>query len=141
MAHESPILLFDGVCNLCNGFVNFLLDREREARLRFAAMQSPAGQALLGRHGLPLADYRSMVLIDAAGLHQKSAAALRLLAGLRPPWSWLRVLAVVPAPLRDTVYDLIARHRYRLFGRRRECRVATPALRARFLQEAPAQCR
>ena len=134
MADQPPILLFDGVCNLCNGFVNFLLEWEQDSRLHFAAMQSSAGQALLRHHDLPLTDYRSMVLIDDGKLYRKSAAALRLLRGLRRPWCWLRVLAVVPAPLRDRAYDLIARHRYRLFGRQHQCRVPTPALRQRFLE-------
>lgn len=130
---SPPLLLFDGVCNLCNGFVDFLLRRERDSRLRFAAMQSPTGQALLQQHGLPLGDYRSMVLIDADGVHQKSAAALKLLAELRFPWPWFGVFRVVPRPLRDGVYDVIARNRYRLFGRQQTCRVPSPELRRRFL--------
>lgn len=130
---SEPVLLFDGVCNLCNGFVNFLLDREREPRLRFAAMQSPAGQALLREHGLPLEDYRSMVLIEDGQLWQKSAAALRLLGYLHRPWPYFRVLRGVPTPLRDWVYDQIAQNRYRLFGQQAQCRLPDPALQARFL--------
>ncbi len=131
---EHPILLFDGVCNLCAGAVRFAITRDRDARLRFTPLQSPVGQDLLRRHGYEPDALDTVVLIDAAGAHVRSTAALRLLGQLPAPWRWLGPpLLLLPRRLRDVVYDFVARHRYRWFGRRDACLVPTPELRARFL--------
>ncbi len=131
---EHPILLFDGVCNLCAGAVRFAIARDREARLRFASLQSPIGQELLRRHDYEPDAIDTVVLVDAAGAHDRSTAALRVLGQLPAPWRWLGPpLLLVPRPLRDAVYGFVARNRYRWFGRRDECLVPTPELRARFL--------
>lgn len=131
---EHPILLFDGVCNLCAGAVRFAIVRDREARLRFTPLQSPLGQELLRRHGYEPGAVETVVLIDAAGAHDRSTAALRLLRHLPPPWRWIGPpLLLLPRRLRDAVYDFVARHRYRWFGRRDACLVPTPELRSRFL--------
>ena len=131
---EHPILLFDGVCNLCAGAVRFAITRDRDARLRFTPLQSPVGQELLRRHGCEPDALDTVVLIDAAGAHVRSTAALRLLGQLPAPWRWLGPpLLLLPRRLRDAVYDFVARHRYRWFGRRDACLVPTPELRARFL--------
>ena len=131
---EHPILLFDGVCNLCAGAVRFAITRDRDARLRFTPLQSPVGQELLRRHDCEPDALDTVVLIDAAGAHVRSTAALRLLAHLPAPWRWLGPpLLLLPRRLRDAVYDFVARHRYRWFGRRDACLVPTPELRARFL--------
>ncbi len=131
---EHPILLFDGVCNLCAGTVRFAITRDREARLRFTPLQSPLGQDLLHRHGYEPGAVDSVVLIDAAGAHDRSTAALRLLRHLPAPWRWIGPpLLLCPRRLRDAVYDFVARRRYRWFGRRDECLVPTPDLRSRFL--------
>jgi predicted DCC family thiol-disulfide oxidoreductase YuxK len=129
----GPIVFFDGVCNLCNGAVNFLLDRDREGRLRFAPLQGRAFEELRARNpGLPRLD--SLVLADEHGLHIRSAAALGVCRYLRPPWKWLGSMGlIVPRPVRDWLYDRVARNRYRWFGRRESCRLPTPELRARFL--------
>ncbi|MCI0573316.1 MAG: thiol-disulfide oxidoreductase DCC family protein [Myxococcaceae bacterium] len=137
MAGEEPagrVVLFDGVCNLCNGAVNFIIDRDPEARFRFASLQSPVGATLLERHGLKVqAEPESMVLLEGGHLYVRSTAALRIARHLRGAWRLLYVLLLVPRPLRDAAYRFIARHRYRWFGRTEACRVPTPALRARFL--------
>jgi predicted DCC family thiol-disulfide oxidoreductase YuxK len=133
MADAHPVLLFDGVCNLCHGAVRFVLDHDREARFRFAPLQSDVARALLARFELDPNALDSMVLIDAAGAHARSDAALRTARWLGAPWSWLRVLAVIPRPLRDAVYDFIARHRYRWFGRKDACPLPRPEWRERFL--------
>ncbi len=131
---EHPILLFDGVCNLCEGAVRFAITRDPAARLRFAPLQSELGRALLLQHGYDPAAIDAVVLVDAAGAHDRSTAALRLAGHLRAPWSWLGPpLLLLPKRLRDGVYDFVARHRYRWFGRRDACLVPTPELRARFL--------
>jgi predicted DCC family thiol-disulfide oxidoreductase YuxK len=130
----GPIVFFDGVCNLCNGAVNFLLDHDRDRRLRFAPLQGRAFERLRSEHpGLPELD--SLVLADASGVQVRSGAALGICRYLGWPWKWLgRVGLLVPRPLRDWVYDHIARNRYRWFGRRETCRMPTPELRARFLE-------
>ena len=132
-ADPNPILLFDGVCNLCNGAVRFAIARDPRARLRFAPLQSDAGRALLLRHDLPPDALETVVLVDGEGVHTRSTAMLRLLRELGPPWSWLWPLVAIPRPLRDALYGWVARNRYRWFGRRAECMIPTPEQRARFL--------
>jgi predicted DCC family thiol-disulfide oxidoreductase YuxK len=133
MESEAPIVFFDGVCNLCNGAVNFLIDRDRAGRLRFAPLQGRTFEAV--RLANPwLGEVDSLVLADAAGVHVRSAAALGLLRYLGGPWRLLGGLGrLIPRPLRDWLYDRVARGRYRWFGRRDACRLPTPELRARFL--------
>ena len=130
---EHPIVLFDGVCNLCDASVRFVIDRDRTGRIRFAPLQSEAGQALLQRFGLLGADLDTMVLIEGDRIHTRSTATLRVARLLRRPWPLLAVFLLVPRFLRDFVYRAIARRRYRWFGRTEQCRVPTPELRERFL--------
>lgn len=127
------LLLFDGVCNLCNTTVNFVIDRDPAGYFRFAALQSEAAAPHLARYGLDAAVLDSVVLIEDGRVYRKSTAALRVARRLRGAWPLLRLLLAVPRPLRDAVYDLVAANRYRWFGRRDACRIPTPALRARFL--------
>lgn len=134
---KAPVIvLFDGVCNLCNGVVRFIIRRDPEGCFRFAAQQSEVGQALLERYGIPqhqaLAD--SVVVIAEGRAFLDSDAALEILRRLRG-CGWLYALRHLPKPLRDGLYRLVARNRYRLFGRRTSCAVPTPELRARFLEE------
>jgi predicted DCC family thiol-disulfide oxidoreductase YuxK len=129
-----PVILFDGVCNLCNGFVQFVIARDPAARFQFAALQSDSARRLLARvDGLGQVP-DSVVLVDRGRVYTRSSAALRIARGLPFPWSLARALIVVPRPLRDWVYDRVARHRYRWFGRKDTCMVPTPDLRARFLE-------
>jgi predicted DCC family thiol-disulfide oxidoreductase YuxK len=130
---EPPIVLFDGVCNLCNGSVQFLLKRDPEGRFRFAALQSDAGRRLMAEHGLDVDALSSVLLIEGGRVWQESSAALRIASHLPGAWKLLRVFAVVPRPLRDAVYRWIARNRYRWFGRTETCWLPTPELEARFL--------
>ncbi len=126
------MLLFDGVCNLCNGAVDFVLRHERAPTLRFAALQSAAGVELLRAHRLSEA-LETMVLVEDGRVSVQSTAALRAARHLRAPWSWAYALLILPRPLRDAVYRIVARNRLRWFGERETCRVPTPELRARFL--------
>jgi predicted DCC family thiol-disulfide oxidoreductase YuxK len=128
-----PVVLFDGVCNLCNGVVRFVIERDRAARFRFAPLQSDLGRTLRQRHGLDPDAVDTFVLIDADGAAIRSTAVLRILRGLGAPWRWLYPLHVLPLPLRDALYGLVARNRYRWFGRRETCPVPTPEQRSRFL--------
>jgi predicted DCC family thiol-disulfide oxidoreductase YuxK len=129
----EAIVLFDGVCNLCSASVNFAIDRDPRGRIKFASLQSPLGQQLLTEHGLSTTDFDSMVLITGGRAYTRSSAGLRMLSKLRMPWPLVYPLLVVPAPLRNLVYRLIAHNRYRWFGRQEQCRVPTPELRERFL--------
>ncbi|MBX3201270.1 MAG: thiol-disulfide oxidoreductase DCC family protein [Labilithrix sp.] len=144
-APGAPVVLFDGRCNLCNGTIQFIVDHERAATLRFAPLQSDVARAVLeqafGRDEARRlvggatgdGDPDSVVLVDGARGYTHSTAGLRIAAHLRAPYRWLLALLLVPRPLRDLVYRWIARNRYRWFGKSETCRVPTPALRARFL--------
>jgi predicted DCC family thiol-disulfide oxidoreductase YuxK len=130
---RDGIVLFDGVCNLCNGAVQFLLTRDPRGELRFAALQSDAGRAILAWAGLTRADCDTMVFLERGKIYTRSTAVLRIARHLRRPWCWLAAALIVPAPLRDWLYDRLARNRYRLFGRREECMLPRPELLRRFL--------
>lgn len=129
----SPVLLFDGVCNLCDWSVQFVLDHDEEGRIHFASLQSDAGRALLASCGLNPGVMDSVVFVEGGRCSVRSDAALRVARHLAPPWRWIAALAAVPRPVRDRAYDWVARHRYRWFGTRSSCRVPTPQTRARFL--------
>ena len=129
---DSPVILFDGVCNLCNASVDFILTHDPKGRFRFAALQSERGESLLRAHGLET-DLKTIILLDEGRIYTRSDAALRIAAGLSGPWSLLRLLLILPRPLRDLGYRLIARYRYSWFGKRKDCRLPSPAERDRFL--------
>ncbi len=130
---RAPVILFDGVCGLCQGWVQWVLIHDRRALFRFAALQSRVAGELLATAGVtgPLPD--SLVLVVDGAVHTRSGAALRVFGSLGLPWSLLRVLLLVPPFVRDWTYDLIARHRYRWFGKTEQCLVPSAAHRARFL--------
>jgi predicted DCC family thiol-disulfide oxidoreductase YuxK len=130
---DGAVVLFDGVCNLCNGSVQFIVRHDPAGRFRFASLQSEAGQALLRRHGLDPADLFSVILVEGGRAYARSDAALRIAWGLSGPVRAAGVLRVVPRPLRDAVYGWVARNRYRWCGRREACMIPTPELRSRFL--------
>lgn len=130
---DEPILLVDGVCNLCNGFVRFVADHERAPMVRFAALQSEVGRDLLRRHGLPVETLESVVLLDGEGAHTRSDAALRVARYLRQPWASSWHLRWIPRVLRDAVYDFVALYRYRWFGRQDVCTLPRADLAPRFL--------
>lgn len=127
-------ILFDGVCNLCNGFVRFVIERDSGAHFRFAALSSSAAARLLGEAGVkpPLPD--TIILIQDGAVYYRSDAPLRIARGLKFPWPLAYGLVVVPRFVRDRVYDFIAARRYRWFGRREACMVPTPELQRRFLE-------
>jgi predicted DCC family thiol-disulfide oxidoreductase YuxK len=129
----APLILFDGDCNLCNGAVQFVIRRDPLEHFRFASLQSAAGRAALAAAGVTGSLPDSIVLVRDGKVATKSGAALAIARGLRLPWPLLTVFWLVPYPLRDLVYDWIARNRYRWFGKREECWVPTKELRERFL--------
>ncbi len=132
------MILFDGVCNLCNGFVQFVIERDPAAHFRFASLQSQAASAMLRAHhstrdrsDIP----DSVVLVEGDRVSTQSTAALRVARRLGFPWNLGYVFVIVPKPFRDAVYAWVARNRYRWFGKRDVCMVPTPELRGRFLSD------
>lgn len=132
-APDRPILLFDGVCNLCDQSVQFVLDHEPEGRIQFASLQSDVGQELLTEHELDGNDIDSVVLIEQGRAYTQSDAALRVASRLNGPWKWIALGRFVPRVLRDWAYRYVARNRYRWFGTRDACRLPTAETRSRFL--------
>jgi predicted DCC family thiol-disulfide oxidoreductase YuxK len=132
-AIQQPVVLFDGVCNFCNGTINFLIRQDRKKVLRFAALQSAAAQTLLSRYGLPQQDFNSFVFLHRGKVYQRSAAALKLASHLPWFWQWTQVFWLVPPFIRDGLYTLIAKNRYRWFGKKEACRVPTREMQERFL--------
>ena len=133
---RHPVILFDGVCNLCHGAIRFLVRHDTGGVFRFAPLDSPIGQALLRDHGLPTEDHDSFVLVDADGAHRRSTAALRVARRLDAPWRFAWTARLVPRRLRDAAYDLVATYRYDAFGRRDSCTVPEPEVRERFADRA-----
>ncbi|MFD1735092.1 thiol-disulfide oxidoreductase DCC family protein [Bacillus salitolerans] len=131
---KNPIVLFDGVCNLCNGAVQFLLKHDKKEKLRFASLQSPKGQELLQSFHLPTADFNSFVLIKNEKYYVKSNAALQICKELGGLYSLLTILWIIPSPIRNVLYDGIARNRYKWFGKKDQCMLPTPELKKRFLE-------
>jgi predicted DCC family thiol-disulfide oxidoreductase YuxK len=129
----NPIILFDGVCNLCNGSVKFILKRDKTGLFRFAPLQSQAGHAERKRLGLDTDKMPSVVLVEGDRSSIRSTAALRIAKLLGWPYQAAYALILLPRPLRDLGYDLIAANRYRVFGKREACMLPTPEIRARFL--------
>jgi predicted DCC family thiol-disulfide oxidoreductase YuxK len=129
-----PVILFDGVCNLCHGSVRFVIERDPHGHFQFAPLQSETATTLIGGLADPVAMPDSIVLVDDEHLYVRSTAALRIARRLRFPWPLLWGVMAVPRPLRDWVYDVIARHRYGWFGKRDTCMVPTKEIRDRFLE-------
>ena len=130
-----PILLFDGHCNLCNAWVQFIVKRNPAKTIRFASLQSKAGRALLDEHKIAQNYLDSLVLIEEERFSVSSSAALRTLSYLSTWESQLKLLLVLPRPLRDLIYRFVARYRYKWFGRREQCMIPTAELNERFLPD------
>lgn len=130
---KHPVVLFDGVCNLCNGFVQFMIRRDPDAHFRFASLQSEAGKQLLEAHGLDTNNIDTVVLIDNGQAYLRSDVALRVVAKWGGLWPALQVFSILPRSFRDRVYDFIAARRYKWFGEKEQCMIPTPELKSRFL--------
>jgi predicted DCC family thiol-disulfide oxidoreductase YuxK len=133
----APVLLYDGVCGVCNSAVQTLLRLDPHGSLRFAALDSDFARAVFDRHP-DIHDVDSMVFVDAPGRPEervavRSGAALRAADYLGGPWKLLKVVRIIPAPLRDWLYDRFADIRYRVFGKHDSCPLPAPEVRARFL--------
>lgn len=133
----APLVLYDGVCALCNWAVRFILDHDAEGVFRFAPLQSDVGRQWQERFGLPVDALDTVILVQDGRAFVRSEAAFRILRQLRTTWRFLTVFQLLPAFVTDAVYRLVVRWRYRVFGRYEACPLPPPEVRRRFLDVAP----
>lgn len=133
MAENGSILLFDGVCKLCNRLVIFIINRDRHAKIRFAPLQSPSGIVILKKTGLSVYEINSIVFIEGESFFLKSSAVLHIFKTLGGGWRLFYGFIIIPKFIRDYFYNIIARHRYRIFGKRETCMVPVSDIEQRFL--------
>jgi predicted DCC family thiol-disulfide oxidoreductase YuxK len=133
MENNKSLILFDGVCNLCNSSVQFILLRDKKDRFRFASLQSDYGQSILKQYNLPTEQFDSLALVENGKLYKKSSGALRIARRLNSLWPMLYAFIIVPPFIRNFVYDFIAKNRYRWFGKKEECMLPRPEWRQKFL--------
>ena len=131
--NSQRIILFDGVCNLCNGWVKFVIQRDNKNHFKFTPLQSESGKQLLIRFGYETAKLSSIILIGKKKLYHKSDAVLEIFFILGGFWKAFYVFKILPLSLRDWMYDVVARYRYKLFGRQETCMIPTIDMRSRFL--------
>jgi len=131
---DAAVVLFDGVCNLCSGFVQFVYPRDPEEKYWFASLQSEVGQALLAEHDLPTDELESIVLIEDGESYVKSAAVIQIATGLGGRYRLFSPFRHVPASVRDRVYDFVADHRYHWFGKKDRCMLPSGDVESRFLE-------
>ncbi len=130
---DISIILFDGVCNLCNSSVNFIIDHDKKNVFRFASLQSDAGQTLLKKFNLNTNDFNSIILVENDKFYERSSAVLKIVKKFPGLWKLLYLFIIIPPSVRNFVYDIIADNRYKWFGKRESCRVPTPELKEKFL--------
>jgi len=133
MGKEYKIILFDGVCNLCNSSVNFVIKRDKKDVFRFAALQEPAGLELIEKYGIDTSKTDSIILIEDGKVYYKSTAALRITKHLGKAYPLLYGFMIIPNFIRNWVYDYVARNRYKWYGKKESCMIPTPELRSKFL--------
>jgi predicted DCC family thiol-disulfide oxidoreductase YuxK len=133
-AFSPPVVLFDGVCKFCNGSVNFILRRDRRGQLKFASLQSDYGRTVLNKHGKYSDAMDSMMLVEGDRLTVKSTAVIRISKYLGGAWPLCMITLVVPRFVRDFLYDIIAKNRYRWFGKYDTCRLPDPEFEDRFYE-------
>jgi predicted DCC family thiol-disulfide oxidoreductase YuxK len=131
---QNPVILFDGVCNLCNGSVLFILNRDPSGIFRFAPLQSETGKNLLSKFVLPNDKFDSIILVENNEYYLRSTAALKILQRLGALWKTVYVFMLVPRPVRDYIYDIVARNRYKWYGKRAECMIPSSDIESRFLE-------
>ena len=132
-AEKHAVVLFDGVCNFCNGTVNFVIEHDRANYFRFAPLQSEVGQKFIKEYELNSPGLDSVIVIEDGQAFTHSTAALKLIRRLSGIWSWAYIFIIVPKFIRDFFYKLFAKYRYRLFGKKDVCMMPTPEVRAKFL--------
>ena len=132
--HPRYILFYDGICSLCDASVNFVIDHDRTGKIVFAPLQSDLAREMLPLHTVNMTEPETIFYLEEGILYERSTAALRVARHFGRPWNWIAtILRVVPRPIRDAIYNWIARNRYAWFGRLDACRIPTPELKSRFL--------
>ena len=131
---NHSIIFFDGVCNLCNGFVQFVIRRDKSAKFKFASLQSEAAENTLKAFNFPLDELRTIVLFQNGKIFLRSRAVLRIASQLGGAWKLAALLYVFPSFFSDAVYNLISKYRYKLFGKKDSCMIPTPELKSRFVE-------
>ncbi len=131
---NKSIILFDGVCNLCNNSVQFIIKRDSKQRFLYASLQSDAGQSILLQFQLNNSDFDSIILIENEKVYQKSTAILKIFKHLGIGWKLSYGFIIIPRFIRDGVYAFIAKNRYKWFGKREVCMIPTKELKMRFLE-------
>lgn len=132
MLIEPPIILFDGICNYCNSMVNFIIKQDKRKLIMFGTLQSETGQNLLDKFDVPK-DIDSFVFIEKETAYLQSTAALKVMKHLPLYWQWTQAFWIVPKPIRDGIYNFIAKRRYKWFGKKESCMIPTQDVRSRFL--------
>lgn len=130
---DKSLLFFDGVCNLCSGFVQFVIERDPEAKFRFASLQSEAGQQVLQDMNMSKSELGTVVLLKAGKTYTHSDVALEMSLELGGLWTLFYVFKIIPKVVRDRIYDWVAANRYKWFGEKEACWLPSPDLQARFL--------
>lgn len=130
---HNTIILFDGVCNLCNGAVQFLLKRDKTKQFMFASLQSDAAKYILLQYNVKKLSMDSIVFIEDGKIYQKSTAVLRIIKYLNWPWTMISVASLLPLRFRDKMYDFIAMNRYTWFGKKDTCIMMLPEYKNRFI--------
>lgn len=130
---NSKIVLFDGICNLCNSFVQRIIKNDSKDLFRFASLQSSFGQGFLKDYNLERQDFKTLVLLENNKYYTKSTAVLRIGKELRGIYKLSVILLWIPRPIRDFVYDIISKNRYRWFGKQESCWLPTPGLASKFI--------
>jgi predicted DCC family thiol-disulfide oxidoreductase YuxK len=132
---NKTLILFDGVCNLCNGTVNWLIRKDSQDQFRFVALQSDLGRKIIHYIGVDTSKTDSIIWYKPGEAYfYKSSAALKIAGQIGFPWQLLQIFSILPASLRDAVYDLVARNRYRWFGKKASCMMPSPELKSKFLE-------
>lgn len=129
----ETIILFDGICNLCNSSVQFIIKRDPKGHFKFASLQSETGQFLLNQYGISK-EIDSIIVIENEKVYIKSSAALRICSRLNGIWRYLSILRVLPPFIRNFVYDMVAKNRYKWFGKKESCMLPTSEMKKRFLK-------
>ena len=130
---SHPIILFDGVCNLCNGFVQFVIKRDKKELFHFGALQSQKAQQLLANFNLSEKQLKTIVLVDGNNVFIESTAVLKIAKQLQGGWKLFYACVIIPKFIRDWFYKIVSRYRYRIFGKQDSCMIPTPELQSRFI--------
>ena len=130
---KEAVILFDGVCNLCNGFVQFIIKHDKKNKFMFGSLQSDAAKQLLEPFQFPVDELKTIILLENNKIYMRSRAVLRIASQLHGAWKLTAVFYIFPSFISDAVYNLIAKYRYKLFGKKDSCMIPTPELKSKFI--------